>query len=148
MKRTTSRKEEFWKQETIKVLFRSAELASKQKNIAQFLSKLLTESEQLTLGRRLTIARMLMSGLPQTEIRNRLGVGPNTVWKVSKWLAEELPEYGAVIKKVELDSQKRKEKGKKRHYDHVDPLSFSSLRRKYPMHFLLFNIAEALLSSK
>lgn len=133
---------------TIDALFKAAREADKKGDVVGFIKMLLTESEQLMLGRRLVIARMLLAGLPQREIRLRLQVGPNTVWRVGKWLSEQIPEYGVALKKIEAESKTRQSKKKTYAYRHYDPLSFDSLKRKYPMHFLLFNIAESILGKK
>lgn len=130
---------------TLRVLWEAAETADKHGATIGFLKNLLTESEQLMLGRRLLIARMLLSGLPQKEIMNRLRVSPNTIWKVNKWLVEQIPEYGEALKKVDAESKERAAKSTKPSYHRYQPLSFSALKRKYPMHFLLFNVVDKIL---
>lgn len=77
-----------------------------------FLRDLLTESERVMLGRRIWIARLLLSGNSQAEIGKRLKVGPNTIWRVQKWLEDQFPGDG-------------------RH-------DYAALKKKYPLHFLLF----------
>lgn len=133
-------------EQTIEALFLAANKARDNKRLRDFLTSVLTESEQLMIGRRLLIARMLLEGLPQTEIRYRLKVGPNTTWKVRKWLDEEMPDYGKILRRVE---EKRRIIGPERKpaREYYDPLSFQALKKKYPMHFLLFNLAEGLLKT-
>ena len=110
-----------------------------------FLQTILTESEQIMLGRRLLIMRMLLSGAPQNEIRLQLRVSPNMVGKINKWLIEQIPEYETVTKKVVSESRARAALRTKPKRQYVDPLSFAALRKKYPLHFLLFNIAEEMI---
>ncbi len=132
------------REQTVEALFLAAAKAKDKKQLHSFLSTILTESEQLMIGRRLLIARMLLEGVPQTEIRYRLKVGPNTTWKVRKWLDREMPEYGTILKQIK---ESRRTIGPKRKpaRERYDPLSFYALKKKYPMHFLLFNLAEGLV---
>jgi uncharacterized protein YerC len=137
---------------TIKTFFDAALHAQENGRVVGFLKGILTESEQLMLGRRLLAARMLLSGLPQNEIRLRLGLSPNTLWKINRWLVEQIPEYETVLKKVEKEVEERKvkrgvSKHKRMSYNNYDPLSFAAFKRRYPMHFLLFNLAEEVINS-
>jgi uncharacterized protein YerC len=136
--------------QTLDVLFETAELAAKKGTTHDFIKELLTESEQLMLGRRLLVARMLLSGVSQAEIRHTLRLSPNTVWKVNKWLIEQLPEYGEALKKTEKEREEKSVRRKQTQSPHkkFDPFTFAGLKKKYPMHFLLFNIADQVLKSK
>jgi uncharacterized protein YerC len=107
----------------------------------QFLREILTQSEQIMIGRRIWIAQLLLTGHTHAEIGERLEAGPNTIRNVSKWLEEKLPGYGEVL------AQKRKKRSDGR-YEYVDPFSFKSLRKRYSMHFLLFNIVEMILQDE
>lgn len=116
--------------------------------VTNFLSSLLTESELLMLGRRLLIARLLLENVTHLEIRTRLRVSPNTVWHVSRWLQEKIPEYGMTLKAIEKESQaKSSARTRKSHKDTTAPFSFADLKRRYPMHFLLFNLSEEFVDS-
>jgi uncharacterized protein YerC len=127
--------------ETLTRLYTAASAIKNKNQMEQFLREILTESEQLMIGRRIWIAQLLLTGHTHDEIGERLHAGPQTIRRVSKWLNEKLPGYGeAVIQK------KRKKKGE--HYERVDPLSFKALRKRYGMHFLLFNIVETLLQDE
>ena len=98
-----------------------------------FLFGLLTESEIIMLGRRLQIARKLLSNIPVHTIEKELHVGQTTVDAVTRWLEQKLPGYRRDIYAVK--------KGR-RPSDSVptDPFSFRTLRRRYPMEFLLINL--------
>lgn len=123
-------------------LFSAANEAQNKKQTELFIKSILTQSEKLMLGRRLLIAELLLTARTQAEIVHEYKLSPNTVWRIKKWLLAEFPDYEKVIKesrkKVESNVVKVKE------YDY-DPLSFAALKKKYPAHFLLFNIAEHLL---
>jgi uncharacterized protein YerC len=99
-----------------------------------FLKDLLTPSERIMLGRRIWIARLLLAGHSQREIGERLKVGPNTVSKVEQWLHDQFPGYETAITGLEKELDTRAV----RRESFADPLSFAALKRKYPLHFLLF----------
>ena len=114
-----------------------------------FVNELLTESEKLVIGRRILIAHMLLAGETYFEIQNKLSVSPNTINLTRKWLEKQMPDYDLVTKteKSEADarSNKRKKKQSVVKKEYLDPLSFSGFRRRYPAHFLLFDLAETIL---
>ena len=117
--------------------------------VAKFIREVLTEGEKLVIGRRLAVAQMILAGCTYYEIRNRLHVSPNTFSRINKWLDELFPDYERVSAAEKRGVKERREKRRPAlRAEYVDPLSFKSLRRKYPMHFLLFNIAEELLKLK
>ncbi len=100
----------------------------------QFLKELLTPSERIMLGRRIWIARLLLSGYTHAEIGAELEVGPNTVAKVDKWVQQQMPGYREAIKGLEREMKKRQDKRDIAQ----NPYSLKALKKKYPLHFLLF----------
>ena len=137
-------------QQTFNALFETADLAARKGTIKNFIKELLTESELLMLGRRLLIARMLLSGLSQAEIRYKLRLSPNTIWKVNKWLVNQFPEYGEALKGVEKEREARSKSSKKikSSYKNYNLLTFEEIKSKYPMHFLLFDLAGEIFKSR
>ena len=99
-----------------------------------FLRDLLTESERIMLGRRIMIARRLLSGATHREIAEEMGVGTDTVWRIQKWLNDQMPGYEDAVKGLETEVTKRKTIYIRKVSQH--PLAV--LKRKYPLHFLLF----------
>lgn len=99
-----------------------------------FLRDLLTESERIMLGRRIWIARLLLAGTPQVEIGKKLKVGPNTIWRVEKWLEDQMPGYEQALKGLEKEMDKRAVHAEIK----KDPFSYAALKKKYSSHFLLF----------
>jgi hypothetical protein len=83
------------------------------------------------LGRRIWIARLLIQGDSQAEIGRKLKVGPNTIWRVEKWLDDQIPGYEDAIKGLESEL-------KKRSMTKTPDFSFKALKKSYPLHFLLF----------
>jgi len=106
--------------QTLDMLYTAASSIRGQDAMKLFLRDLLTTSERVMLGRRVLIARLLLAGASQVEICRKLKVGSNTVWRVQKWLEEQFPDY----------KQARQGKG--------DSFSYAALKKKYPLHFLLF----------
>ena len=118
--------------ETIDMLYTAAGSIKDRNSAKAFLRDLLTPSERIMLGRRIWIARLLLSGYSQAEIGEKLQVGPNTIWKVERWLRDQMPGYETVIKELEKELK---------HRNNRKPLStftFKKLKQKFPLHFLLF----------
>jgi len=128
------------KEKAVSALFALAKNIKDKDAALVFIQHLLTESEQVTIGRRILIAKMLLSGSNRSEVRYELGVSPNTFARARKWLENELPNYGDALKDYEKRSATSKAKRQKLPSRYVDSLSFEALRYKYPMHFLLFNL--------
>jgi len=129
-------------QRAITKLFKAASVAEKKKQVESFLKGLLTNSEQLMLGRRLLVAELLLSGQTQAEIIYKYKISPNTVWRINKWLIAEFPEYGQVLKET---VGTKKVHNREERMSSFDSFTFAKLKEKYPMHFLLFNLADHIL---
>lgn len=124
--------------ETLDMLYTAAGAISGRDATKAFLKELLTPSERIMIGRRIWIARLLLSGHTHAEIGKQLEVGPNTIVKVEKWLKQKMPGYRKAIKGLESELDKRT----KKQYLYENPLSFRALKKKYPMHFLLFPVGK------
>ena len=103
--------------------------------IKNFFKDLLSESEAIMLSRRIMIAKYLLEGLTYNEIKTRMRVGDNNIAKVHSWLVSGFGGYEKAIREFNkvLD---------KRGFNKISPqpYSFEWLRKKYPLHFLLFNL--------
>ncbi|PIW96875.1 hypothetical protein COZ82_02565 [Candidatus Kaiserbacteria bacterium CG_4_8_14_3_um_filter_38_9] len=119
---------------TRKILFEAAKTAQSTKQLEKFLSGLLTPSEQIMLGRRIWISRLLLKNKRYGEIGERLFVGPNTITKVELWLRGLLPDYGEFIQK----ETKRITEKRRNEIARMNPFGLTALKKKYPLHFLLF----------
>jgi uncharacterized protein YerC len=119
---------------TRKILFEAAKSAQNNKQLEAFLEGLLTPSEQIMLGRRLWVSRMLLEKKGYDEIGQRLFVGPNTVAKIEMWLRGQLPDYGEYLKNAEQNEiiSRRRRAAKE------NPFGLTALKMKYPLHFLFF----------
>ncbi len=101
-----------------------------------FLKDLLTESERIMLGRRILIARKLIAGEAFEEINDELHVGKDTVWKVGRWLHDQLPGYEKAIEGLQQELDRRKKVRNEKYLYATSALY--RLKKKYPLHFLLF----------
>ena len=122
--------------ETLDSLYTAAGTLNGRKAAKQFLKELLTESERIMLGRRILIARALLTGKTYDEIVDEFSVGKDTIRKISRWLNDQLTLYQSTIADMEIEFDKRKKA-------RIDKQLYARsalyrLKKKYPMHFLLF----------
>jgi uncharacterized protein YerC len=118
--------------EILDALYTAAGTVHGRQAMKLFLRDLLTESERIMAGRRLLIARKLIAGEPERVIEKELKVGKDTIWRVRKWLLDQLPGYEQAIAGLEQVLEKRK--FNKRYAESA----LFRLKKKYPGHFLLF----------
>lgn len=127
-------------------LYKATEYFSGPKGIMLFINDILTDRERIELGRRVVISSMILAGLTYFEINALLQISPNTYSAVRKWLDKQLPGYASVLELTKAEANAKVDKRKRPPYQHVDSLSFRAFKRKYPMHFLFFNIADEIIS--
>lgn len=120
--------------QTLDMLYTAASTVKGRDATKRFLRDLLTPSERIMLGRRIWIARLLLAGKTRVEIGEALKVGRNTIWRVEKWLDDSVPGYEDAIAGFEKEADKRALQRER--YD--NPWGYASLKKKYPLHFLLF----------
>ena len=120
--------------ETLDMLYTAAGTISGRNATKAFLKELLTPSERIMLGRRIWIARLILSGCSHADIGEKLEVGPNTIVRIEKWLKKQMPGYRDAIKGLEKELDKRALKSDV----YNNPFGFNALKKKYPLHFLLF----------
>ena len=111
--------------------------------IKNFFKDLLSESETFMLARRLKIARLIYAGWNYDEIEKGLHTSPTTIASVHAWLDGGFGGYIDAITKIRKELQ-RQAALEKRQEKARDPLSFENLKRKYPLHFLLFNAVDGI----
>lgn len=115
--------------DTLDALYTAASTLKGRKEMKQFLRDLLTESERIMLGRRILIARMLIAGHTWNQVMTKLRVGPDTIQRVERWLEDQMPGYEQAVERMQKEFEKRKR---------PESFTFAALKRKYPLHFLLF----------
>lgn len=104
--------------------------------VKRFLKDLLTLSETVMISRRIQIAKMLLEGYTQEEVRKKLKVGLNNISQVEKWLNNGFGGYKEAIKEYK---KKYKEKSDFEKYGYP-PFSREWVQNKYPAYYLLSNI--------
>ncbi|MDP2651472.1 MAG: Trp family transcriptional regulator [bacterium] len=117
---------------TLDALYTAASSVSGRSAVKLFLKDLLTPSERIMLGRRVIIARLLLSGKTYEDIIKRLGVGTDTIYRVQRWLSDQMPGYEKAIEGLEKEFERRRGNS----FDKNSALF--KLKKKYPLHFLLF----------
>lgn len=66
----------------------------------KFFRDLLTEKEIEDIAERWKIARMLVRGLPYSQIENELGISSTTIARVHKWLKSGKGGYIMMMKRM------------------------------------------------
>ena len=96
----------------------------------------LTASEHIMLARRIRTAQLLMRGFSMEDIRQGLGVGLTTILLVDRMLKSGCTEYQSVFSDLHREAMR----DEKIRSALMNPFSFTSIRRRYPLHFLLFTL--------
>lgn len=135
------------RQECLDVLWTSIAQLNSREEVKNFFKDLLSESEAIMLGRRLLIAQNLLLGKTYDEIVEELKTGIDTVAKVHRWLISGFGGYEKTLKRFEKELEKRA-KYIAQQEKAMEPFSFEWLKKKYPLHFLLFNLVDALKNKK
>ncbi|TSD06405.1 MAG: hypothetical protein Greene07147_264 [Parcubacteria group bacterium Greene0714_7] len=134
MKRKSSDLGKEEKMKTLDILYTAAGSVRGRSTMKLFLRDLLTESERIMLGRRIWIARLLIQGERANDIATKLRVGLATIYRVERWLQDQFPGFEEAIKSMDKEFKKRENLFEANY----GPFSFRALKRKYPLHFLLF----------
>jgi len=129
------------KKEKIKyldALYTAVSTLGSRNEVKEFLKQLLTESERIMIGRRILVAQELLANKSYSQIMDEMHVGVDTIMRVHRWLGEAGTAYEKAIS--ELEKIYRRRLGKGRGEKMTEWGSFSWLKKKYPLHFLLFNL--------
>lgn len=74
---------------------------------ALFVQDLLTKSEMKMLGKRLRIAKLLLSGMTYEEIEKNLHASHTTVAKIAAWLTERGDGFRKIIQRLPKQMQEK-----------------------------------------
>jgi uncharacterized protein YerC len=122
--------------ETLDALYTAAGAVSGRDATKRFLKDLLTESERIMLGRRILVARALLTGKTFDEIVDELHAGKDTIMRIDHWLEDQMPGYEDALAGMEKEFADRQKKADDKKLYATSALY--RLKKKYPMHFLLF----------
>lgn len=114
-----------------KKLFNDMERLQSGSNLVTTLQYILTDSEVIMTARRMEIAKMLVQGFSYPFVQAKLHVGEHTVAAVDRRLSS-FRDYRIAIPQM-LEAFRKKQPP-------PAPYSFRWVRKKYPLHFLLFNL--------
>lgn len=129
--------------ETLDVLYTAAAAVEGRESTKAFLKDLLTESERIMLGRRIMIARRLLAKEGPASIAADLKVGFDTIYRVQRWLHDQLPGYEKAVEEMEKEFDRRKEKSRKTPDGNIDRKLYATnawyrLKKRYPASFWIF----------
>jgi len=108
-----------------------------EKEAGALLVGLLTDTELIMLARRIYIAGLLLQGDSYIDIKEKTHAGTGTIAHVQRWLDQDKTKC---TKQVIKNFEKKLRTQESRKYAPDDQFSFVALKKKYPLHFLLFNI--------
>lgn len=131
--------------EYLDALYTAVESLRSREEVKNFLRDLLTEGERIMIGRRIVIAKRLLNEEPYEQIIREMKVGGDTITRVHRWLEDDIDGYERVVKKLEKVLESRQEKLNRAY---IDPFSFQGLKKRYPLHFFLFNLFDELKKEK
>ncbi len=114
-------------------------LLETKEEVKSFFKDLLSATESVMFARRIQIAKLLLSQFGYDTIQKRLGVAPNTIASVHRWLEGGFGGYMSAIPKLEKEIVRREKVAEKRQKESV-PFSSAWMRKKYPLHYLLVNL--------
>ncbi len=123
---------EFW---TTLALLESVE------EIKNFLKDMLSETEAIMLARRLKIAKLIYAGWNYDKIEKALHTSASTIAAVHSWLDGGFGGYIQGLTKLRKELQRQEGLQEKRQ-EAREPFSLEYLKKKYPLHFLLFNAVD------
>lgn len=75
--------------------------------VALFIQDLLTKSEMKMLGKRLRIAKLLLSGMTYEEIEKNLHASHTTVAKIAAWLSERGDGFRKIIQRLPKQTKEK-----------------------------------------
>lgn len=113
--------------------------------IRLFFKDLLNPNEIAMLMRRLEIAVLLDAGFTYEKIIKLLKVSRIKIAAVHKTLSVEGNGYKIAIERLIENRQKRIKRQKE---EKLNTLGFNSIKRKYPLHFAIFNLLDSLSDLK
>ena len=129
------------KQDLLDEFWNTVLLLETKEEIENFFRDLLSETEAVMISRRVRIARLLLEGRSYDDIQDLLHTSPTTIADVHDWLQKDDDVCVAILQKLQKElARKRKLRSKEsaqREYG-----SFEWLKKRYPMHFLLFNLLD------
>jgi len=118
----------------------------KDRNEVRFFFKSLLSPEEIAmLMRRVEIALLLSAKYKYEDISDMLGVGNDKISNVQKALQQDDNGYKIIVDRLIENRKQRLRKIKKQDSEAMDTSMFSTAKKNYPAHFLLFNAVDAVI---
>lgn len=117
-------------------------LLKTKEEIRNFFRDLLSETEELMLARRIRIARFLLEGKSYENIRENMHASDVTIAGVHRWLQRGSEGYKNMLPQLEKELEKQRNQQIKQR-EQRQPFTFAWLKKRYPLHFLLFNLLDS-----
>ncbi len=116
-------------------------LLETRQEVKNFFKDLLSETEAIMLARRIHIAKLLLQGWTYEDISAELKTSYVTIGSVHRWLQGGFGGYTKLLPRLEKEIKRREKLREKKQEAHA-PFTFEWIKRKYPLHFLLFNLVD------
>src|SRR3989338_311911 len=88
------------KSKCLDALYAALDFAKERNELKSFVNDILTEGEKVMIGRRILIAKRLLTKQSYRKIVAEMGGGLDTVYRVKKWLGGRHKGYEKVVEKV------------------------------------------------
>src|SRR3989338_2134609 len=127
-------------------LYAALDLAKERNETKSFVNDILTENEKIMVGRRILIAKRLLNGQPYRKIVVEMGVGPDTVYRVKKWLGGRHKGYEKVVEKIKKAIGPIKRRSGFR--DYYPTSGLAEIRRQYKSYYWLSDLLDEINKDK
>lgn len=128
------------RKQMLNTLWTMIALLETRDDVENFFRDLLSETEAIMLARRILIATRLLEGNGYDAICSDLKASPVTVASVHRWL-QQGRGYQHLLPKLQRELE-RQQKVNERKFASREQFTFEWMKKKYPLHFLLFNLAD------
>ncbi len=127
-------------------LYAALDFAKERNEIKSFINDILTEGEKVMVGRRILIAKRLLTKQPYRKIVAEMGVGLDTVYRVRKWLGGRYKGYEMVVEKIKKAVRPMKQKSEFK--DYYPTSGFAEIRRRYKSYYWLSDLLDEINQDK
>ena len=146
MKFETKKIENNIKSRCLDALYAALDLAKERNEVKSFINDILTEGEKIMVGRRILIAKRLLTRQPRRKIVAEMGVGLDTVYRVKKWLGGRHEGYEEVVEKIKKAFKSVKRKSE--FGDYYPTSGLAEIKRRYKSYYWLSDLLDEINKDK
>ena len=134
------------KSKCLDALYAALDFAKERNELKSFVNDILTEGEKVMVGRRILIAKRLLTKQPYRKVVAEMGVGLDTVYRVKKWLGGRHKGYEKVVEEIKkaVGSVKRRSDFK----DYYPTSGLAEIRRRYKSYYWLSDLLDEINKDK